>query len=128
MTFDERCHEAAALFERGEHSAALRIFEELASDETNDKFARAMMCYNIARCEHAKGSRLGAMKAFERAAGLALYAYVFVQLHRVSWLREVGRDDDARQLLERLMAVPELARDDRAMCEEHLRAIRAAQS
>ncbi len=125
MTFDERCHEAAALFERGEHSAALAIFEELASDESNEKFARAMMYLNVARVEHLKGSRLGVMKAYERAAGLALYTYQFVQMQRVQWLAENGRGDEARQVLERLLALPELRHDDRAECEQKLRAIPA---
>lgn len=124
MTWDERCHEAAAMFERGENDAALAVFEELASDESADKFGRAMMYVNIATIEAKLGSKIRVVKAYERAAGMALYAYVHVQSRRVEWLFENGHTQDAIQVLEKMLAMSELTPEDRAACEQNLRTVK----
>ena len=126
MTWDERCHEGAALFESGDHAGAVRIFEQLAADESADAFGRAMMYVNIATIEAKGGSKLRVMKAYERAAGLALYSYMLVQSRRIAWLVESRSYAEAEQLVERLLALPELIATDRAALEQNLKAIRAA--
>lgn len=124
MTWDERCHEAAAMFERGENAEALAVFEELAADETVDQFARAMMCLNVAAVEAKQGSKIRVVKAYDRAAGLALYAYVMIQSRRVAWLFENGHHKDAETVIEKMLEIDDLTPDDRAGFEQNLRTVR----
>ena len=121
MTFDDRCLEAAGLFERGENGKALVIFEELAGDESADKFARAMMCLNIATIEARQGSKIRVMKAYERAAGLALYAYLMIQEKRIAWLMESGDHLNAQDAIDQVLRIDELAPPDRGAFEQKRR-------
>src|SRR5262245_37146953 len=118
MTWDERCHAAAAHFERGENAEALAIFEELAGDESADKFGRAMMCLNIATVEAKQGSKIRVMKAYERAVGYALYAYLLVQQRRIEWLAGNGQSQDAARIIERTLSMEELMDSDRQAFEQ----------
>jgi tetratricopeptide (TPR) repeat protein len=120
MTWDERCMEAAAHFDRGENGEALAIFEDLASDESADKFSRAMMCLNIATVEARQGSKIRVVKAYERAAGLALYAYVLVQAKRIEWLLAGGHFHEAERVIEKALQIDELTPADRARFEQNL--------
>ena len=124
MDWDERIREAAALFERGDNGPALAIFDELAGDETGDKFARAMMCLNIATIEAKQGSKIRVMKAYERAAGLAIYAYLMVQEKRITWLLESGQAQQAAEVIDDILRIKELAAADRAALEARLREAR----
>ena len=124
MDWDERIREAAALFERGDNGPALAIFDELAGDETGDKFARAMMCLNIATIEAKQGSKIRVMKAYERAAGLAIYAYLMVQEKRITWLLESGQAQQAAEVIDDILRIKDLAAADRAALEARLREAR----
>lgn len=124
MDWDERIREAAALFDHGDNGPALAIFDELAGDETGDKFARAMMCLNIATIEAKQGSKIRVMKAYERAAGLAIYAYLMVQEKRITWLLESGQAQQAAEVIDDILRIRELAAADRAALEARLREAR----
>ncbi|MGE3181689.1 MAG: hypothetical protein AB7N71_08670 [Phycisphaerae bacterium] len=126
MTWDEKCHEGARLFEAGEHSAALAIFETLAADETVAQFSRAMMYINVATVEDKRGSSIRAAKAYDKAAGLALHSYLYVQLNRMNWLQQKGKPADGVKLAEQLLEIPNLSAEDRKMVEQHLRSCKDA--
>jgi tetratricopeptide (TPR) repeat protein len=124
MSWTERCHEAAALFEQGEYSRAAAIFEEICADESIGQSDRAMMYLNLARTCEKLGSKLRVIKAYEQAASLAISTYLYVQTTRAQWLLSSGQPREALAVLEQLSGLDGIVGDQRKRLDENIQAAR----
>jgi hypothetical protein len=124
-SWQDRCREAAALFDQGEHARAAEIFEEIVADESLVQTDRAMMYVNLATAYEKLGSKLKVMNAYEKASEWALHPFVFVETARAQWLLSSGQAHEAAAAVERLTTLP-LSAEQRKRAEENLRSVRAA--
>lgn len=124
MTWQDRVHEAAQLFEKGEYARAAEIFEEVIANEELEQTDRAIMYLNLATAYDKLGSKLKVLKAYESAAGWALHPYVFVETTRAQWLLSNGQPNDAAAIFEKLLTLHGLTAEQRKRAEENLREVR----
>ncbi len=115
------CHEAAALFEKGQHREAIERFEAIVAMDGMVPSDKSMMYVNLATAHMADKNPRRALDAYDKAAELVVDYYAFVELHRANGLFNMQRFDDCIETTERVLTLRGLSRDRRNSAEELLR-------